>query len=267
MEQLTSIEQYNSIVERYRRQGCLSNDYLQTRAEGLIDRGSLYADCCGDNAYLLETKDNCYRLYYYLNDLEANDSLATSGPMMTEILYRSTIGCPDTEVAFLGRMGFEPNLVRDQFAAVYKDLEPAGKHDEITVRPAVDLGEVQWSCRLFNDMFDPYSGDFISEQMHGQILETGSILVAVDAHGSKVGALHQTIERNVAWISHIAVVPAAQGNHVGKALLDDFVERNHVTDKSRYMLWVQQQNTAAVNMYRKKGFTNLGKSSLSLICK
>ena len=43
------------------------------------------------------------------------------------------------------------------------------------------------------------------------------------------------------------------------------VERNYISDKSRYMLWVQQQNHTAVAMYKKKGFTNLGKSTLSLI--
>ena len=264
MEQLTSIEQYSSIVERYRRPGCLSNDYLQTRAADLIARGALSAMCCGDNAYLLEAKDNCQRLYYYLNDLEASDTLAVQGPMVTEILYRSAGQHPDAEVAFLERMGFEANLVRDQYAAVYKDLAPATPHDEVTVRPALDLDEVQWSCQLFNTVFDPYSGDFIPEQMHEPLLAAGSILVALDSHGNRLGALHHTVERNVSWISHVAVVPAARGRHVGKALLDDFVERNHVTDKSRYMLWVQQHNTAAVAMYRNKGFTNLGKSTLSL---
>lgn len=267
MDQLSSIEQYSAIVERYRRPGCLSNDYLQTRAAALIARGALYARCFSDNAYLFEAKDGCYRLYYYLNDLEASDTLNAPAPMVTEILYRSTVGCPDAEVAFLRRMGFEPNLVRDQYAAVYKDLAPAGSYDQVVVRPAVDLDEVQWACQLFNDLFDPYSGDFITDQMHRPLLDSGSILLAADARGSRLGALHQTIERNVAWISHVAVVPDARGRHVGKALVDDFVERNHATDKSRYMLWVQQQNTAAVAMYRNKGFTCLGKSTLSLIRK
>ena len=157
--------------------------------------------------------------------------------------------------------------MRDQYAAVYKDLAPAGSYDQVVVRTAVDLDEVQWACQLFNDLFDPYSGDFITDQMHRQLLDSGSILLAADARGNRLGALHQTIERNVAWISHVAVVPDARGRHVGKALVDDFVERNHATDKSRYMLWVQQQNTAAVAMYRNKGFTCLGKSTLSLIRK
>lgn len=267
MEQLSSIEQYNSIVERYRRPGCLSNDYLQARAADLIARGALSAVSCGDNTYLLEAKDNCQRLYYYLNDLGVNDRLEADGPMVAEILYRSAGQYPDAEVAFLERMGFVANLVRDQYAAVYKDLAPACHHDELTVRPALDLDEVQWACRLFNATFDPYSGDFIPEREFEQLLASESIIMAMDNSGSRVGALHQTVERNVAWISHVAVFPQARGNHVGQELLDAFVERNHVSDKSRYMLWVQQQNTAAVAMYQKKGFKYLSKSTLSLIRK
>lgn len=265
MKQLSDIKQYRDIVESYGLKGCLSNDYLQTRAEGLIARGLLLAEWTDNNAYLLESKDGFYRLYYYLNDLEANDKPRFPGDVVTEILYRGPARYPDAEVAFLERMGFKPNLVRDQYAAVYQDLAPAGEYSEVTVRPALDLGEVQWACRVFNATFDRYSGDFIPEDCYGALLDTGSILVAVDFIGNRVGALHQTEERNVAWISHVAVVPAARGHHVGMALVDAFVERNHTSDKSRYILWVQQQNTAAVAIYKKKGFTNLGKSTLSLI--
>lgn len=267
MVTLTDLKQYHDIVERYGLKGCFTNDYLQARAEGLIAHGLLLAERTDKNAYLLESKDGFYRLYYYLNDLEADDKPQFPGDVVTEILYRGSARYPYAEVAFLERKGFEPNLVRDQYAAVYQDLAPAAEYSEVTVRPAIDLDEVQWACREFNAMFDRYSGDFIPERSYGALLAAGSILVAVDHIGNREGALHQTVERNVAWISHVAVVPAAQGHHVGSALLDAFVERNHTSDKSRYMLWVQQQNHTAVAMYKKKGFTNLGKSTLSLIKK
>lgn len=265
MELLSSIEQYSSIVERYRRPGCLSNDYLQARAPGLIAHRQLESLCFDNNAYLLEHKGGFCRLYYYLNDLEAGDQPAFCGDVMTEILYRGAVGYPDAEVAFLEGLGFERNLVRDQYAAVYQDLASAGSYPEVNVRPALSLDEVQWACLMFNTMFDRYSGDFIPEERYGDLLVTDSILMAVDNKGNRLGALHQTVERNVAWISHVAVMPASRGHHVGAALVDAFVECNHTSDKSRYMLWVQQQNTAAVAMYQKKGFTNLGKSTLSLI--
>lgn len=266
VEKLSDIQQYQSIVERYRLTGCLSNDYLQARAEGLIAEGRLFVDIHERNAYLLEDKGNCYRMYYYLNDMTTPDAVdVIDKPVVVEILYRGADHFPVAERDYLLVLGFEENLIRDQYAAVYKDLTSAAQTDSIQVREAEGLDEVAWACDLFNTTFDPYSGDYIPEDEYPQLLDNGQILIAVDHKGVKMGALHQSVERNVAWISHVAVVPEARGKHVGQALVDTFVERNRTSDKSRYMLWVQQQNEPAVSMYRKKGFKYLNKSTLSLI--
>lgn len=266
MEKLSDIQQYQSIVERYRPAGCLSNDYLQARAEGLIADGLLFVDCHEHNAYLLEDKGNCYRMYYYLNDLTTPDAVdVPDKPVVVEILYRGSEHFPVAERDYLLALGFEENLIRDQYASVYKDLTTGENPDAAVVRLACGLEEVAWSCDLFNATFDPYSGDFIPEDDYPQLLDNGQILIGEDSQGVKLGALHQSVERNVAWISHVAVVPEARGKHVGQALVDAFIERNHTSDRSRYMLWVQQQNEPAVALYRKKGFKYLNKSTLSLI--
>ena len=60
----------------------------------------------------------------------------------------------------------------------------------------------------------------------------------------------------------------ARGKGVGKALVDAFVERNknpEKMEKTRYQLWVQRQNEAAVKMYQNKGFKYINKSTISLI--
>ena len=265
---MSDIQQYQSIVERYRVAGCLSNDYLQARAEGLIAEGRLFVDCHEQNAYVLEDKGNCYRMYYYLNNLKAPDAVdVVDKPVVVEILYRGGDHFPVAERDYLMALGFEEDLIRDQYAAVYKDLTPAIQTDSVNVREAEDLNEVAWACQLFNETFDPFSGDFIPEGEYEQLFDNGAILLAADNDGNLLGALHQTLERNVAWVSHVAVVPEVRGKHVGQALVDAFIERNHTTDKSRYMLWVQQQNEPAVAMYRKKGFQYLNKSTLSLIRK
>ena len=68
----------------------------------------------------------------------------------------------------------------------------------------------------------------------------------------------------------MAVVEKYRGQGVGQALLDTFVEWNsniepELKPKSRYMLWVQAQNAAAVGMYQKKGFKYMNKSTISMI--
>ena len=124
--------------------------------------------------------------------------------------------------------------------------------------------------KLFNNSFDHYSGDYIANEVHESLYTGGAILIAKDLHGIFLGALHQTVERGVAWISHVAVVDNYRGHGVGQALLDTFIEQNANPDpdikpKSRYMLWVQTQNAVAVGMYQKKGFKYMNKSTISMI--
>ena len=267
LKKVESFSRYQAIVDLYGQRGCASNDYIQREAANLIAHDALYEYCGERNVFLLVKKDGFWRVYFYLNDLD--EILSLEGEVLeTEILFRGSLGEPADVVAYLERCGFRRHLVRDQYAGIYKDLLPARVNDDIVIQPAPTLAGVQGAFDLFNQSFDRYSGDYVSPEVYEGLLASGSVLLAWHRHDDEsriLGALHQTVENNVAWISHLAVKDSARGQHVGQVLLDAFVERNMVTEKSRYMLWVQHQNTAAVRLYEKKGFRYLGKSSLSLI--
>lgn len=264
---IETINQYNELVSCFRRKWCWTNDYLQGRAESLIADGKLSVICQDEeNAFLLEQKEVCSRLYYYINDTKILGSVIfPETDIVTEILYRGDKFFPTEERMLLCKIGFKDNLIRDQYAAVYKDLMPASINENVKIQFADILSEVEWARNLFNTTFDVYSGDFIKAEEIDNLLANKQILIAKDTKGILLGALHQTLERNVAWISHVAIIPEARGKHIGKALLDAFIECNHKDDKSRYMLWVQKQNDAAVKMYQSKGFKYLNKSTLSMI--
>ena len=267
LKKVESFSRYQEIVNLYGQRGCDSNDYIQREAADLIDHDSLYEYCGERNVFLLAKKDGFWRVYFYLNDFD--EILSLQGEVLeTEILFRGSLGEPAVVVAYLERCGFRRHLVRDQYAGVYKDFQPARVYDEIVVRPAQTLAGVQGAFDLFNQFFDKYSGDYVSSEIYERLLASGSVLLACHRHDDEsrfLGALHQTIVNNVAWASHLAVKGSARGQHVGQALMDAFIERNKLTEKTRYMLWVQHQNTVAVRIYEKKGYRYLGKSSLSLI--
>lgn len=267
LQKVESFSRYQEIVDIYGKRGCATNDYIQREVADLIAHDSLYEYCGQKNVFLLVKKDGFWRVYYYLNDLDEILSLDWE-VLETEILFRGSLGEPADEVAYLERCGFRRHLVRDQYAGIYKDLQPAKVNEEIVVQPAQTLIDVEGAFELFNQSFDKYSGDYVSPKVYERLLTRGSVLLACHRHDDEsrfLGALHQTVENNVAWVSHLAVRESARGHHVGQALLDAFVERNKLTDKSRYMLWVQHQNEAAVRLYGKKGFKYVGKSSLSMI--
>lgn len=265
---LNKVDTYNrylEIVEQYSPKGCITNDYIQREAESLAAEGKLFGSWGEKNAFLFVKKEVCYRVYYYLNDL--NEITDFSGEdLVVEILYRGEAFYPTEVVEYLQKCDFKINLVRDQYSGMYKDLQLGNFVGNLRVEKAQTIEEVKQACELFNDTFDHISGDYISESEYLSLQEGKSILIARDiANNSFLGALHQTVENRVAWISHVAVLPEARGKHVGLAMAETFIQNNHVDDKSRYMLWVQHQNTAAVNMYQKLGFKYIGKSTLSMI--
>lgn len=254
----TSVAQYSSI-KRY------SNDYIQTEAIDLIEKENLYEYHTISNLFLFVKKEIGYRMYYYLGNLDEIADFSNIHDVVVEILYRGERFYPRDEIDYFLKCGFSINLIRDQYCGLYKDLSVPVHVSDIMVDVASNIADVSQACDLFNASFDQLSGDFISKKCYDQLLANKQILIAKDLDGNFLGALHQTIEKGVAWVSHVAVLPESRGKHVGQMLLDTFVTQNCSSEKQRYMFWVQQQNKAAINMYVKKGFKYLNKSTISLI--
>lgn len=266
MKQITDYNQISELELKYKTKGTITNNYiLKEQYNSLISENALSVLANERNCFLFVQKDTCLRVYYYLNDLNETASFDDED-FVVEILYRGEAFYPQDVVAYLETCGFKANLIRDQYAGMYKDLQLGTFVGNLRIYEAQSIEEVKQACELFNASFDHFSGDYISESEYPCLLEGKNILIARDNAGNSfLGALHQTIENRVAWISHVAVLPEARGHHVGLGLAEAFIQYNRVDDKSRYMLWVQHQNTTAVNMYQKLGFKYIGKSTISMI--
>lgn len=260
---IETYEQYIQLVDRYNRKGRISNDYMQNEAADLIIHNQLFSVYGQDNALLLVLKEGFYRLYYYINNKEEFLQLPQE-ELVTEILFRGE-NVPESEVQWLERMGFKKNLIRDQYFAKYSSITNPVFLVGAKIELAETIEEVRWAAKLFNDSFDKWSGDYVSEEMCEFLLAEKQVLVAKDIAGKLYGALHFEKKQGVCWLNHVAVVPEARGKKIGRGLTEAYIEQGHVDDNSRYMLWVQRQNVSAVAMYRNKGFTLMNKSTLSMI--
>lgn len=268
MKQIASVVEYLEMVERYCRKGCLTNDYIQQGAADLIVHDALFAVCNENNVFLFVKKNVGLRMYYYINDITENADFSDIHDAVVEILFRGDT--PKDEIEYLTKQGFRINLIRDQYAAMYGDLaRNVAFIPGVVIEEAKSYKAVKTACELFNDTFDKLSGDFIPASEYQNLLDCGSILVAWNTDKSSfLGALHQVKEGSVNVIGHLAVMKHARGQGVGKALVDAFVERNkniERMEKTRYQLWVQRQNVAAVKLYINTGFKFLNKSTISLI--
>lgn len=265
LNKVNEVSRYFEIANQYRQKGCLTNDYLRQEVDNLVASGLLYESCGVNNAYLFVKKDECLRLYYYINDLQEKADFSIDDNLVVELVFRGNLGEPEPEIEYLLKCGFRYNLRRDQYCACYKDLEPPMLISGVNVRKARSIEEVSLACDLFNQVFDHYSGDYISKEMEQSLFDGGCMWIATDMNGKFAGGLHQTIDNNVAWLSHVAVLEEFRGHGVGQALLDAFVYQNQENDRSRYMLWVQSKNEPAVKLYQKKGFKYTNKSTISMV--
>lgn len=256
-------EQYVQLVERYNRKGRITNDYLQNEAADLIIHDSLFAVCRENNLALLVQKDGFQRLYYYINNPDEKLELP-QGEYVTEILFRGE-HAPEAEVKWLENLGFKKNLIRDQYFAKYSSLSQPVFIGGLKIGITATIDDAIWAINLFNASFDKWSGDFIPEAMASLLIQEQAVLMAKDNNGNRLGALHLGKEKGVTWLHHVAVAENARGMGVGLGLVEAYIEQGHVDDNSRYMLWVQRQNSPAVNLYKKKGFTPMNKSTLSMI--
>lgn len=261
---INSFERYQEIVDRFGVKGCKSNDYIQREAANLIMHDALYEYCGEKNAFLLVKKEGFWRMYYYINDPE--EKLILDGEeLVTEILFRGSLGEPTVEVNYLESCGYRRNLIRDQYFAKYVELTTPVFISGLTIDVASRIEDVRWAINLFNASFDKWSGDFIPVDMAGFLFQEHAVLLAKDMNGNRLGALQFERKRGVTWLNHVAVLEQARGMGVGQGLVEAYIQEGYLDDNSRYMLWVQQQNIPAVNLYQKKGFTYMNKSALSMI--
>lgn len=266
LNKISSLEEYNSLLERFYKKGCTSNNYmLPNEINALTKYNAISYISTENNIAFLVQKPKCKRVYYLINDFEQLFDFSDYN-FVVEIIYRGEKFFPESEINFLKKCGFEVNLIRDQYSSMYKDLKNDDIPSNVDVCVASTINDVKYACELFNNTFDVFSGDFIDECEYDELLDNKSIILA-RCDGNVVGALHKTIEKNVVWLSHVAVEKQARGMHVGKSLLNFWIEQNKQTEKTRYMLWVQHQNIPAVKMYQNKGFKYLNKSTVSLIKK
>jgi len=261
---LKTFEEYSQLVDRYNRKGRVTNDYLQNETADLIIHDSLFAICGEDNAVLLVQKAGFQRLYYYINNPEESIELP-KGEYVTEILFRGE-NVPEAEVKWLEELGFKKNLIRDQYFAKYASLSRPVFISGLKTEVATEEEDAVWAINLFNSTFDKWSGDFIPVEAAPLLIQEQALLIARDVNGARLGALHLELKSGCMWLNHVAVVKEARGMGVGLGLVEHYIEEGHINgDNSRYMLWVQRQNVPAVNLYKKKGFVPMNKSTLSMI--
>lgn len=128
--------------------------------------------------------------------------------------------------------------------------------ESVNIRQA-KLYDVPAIVRIETDSFDdPWSAESITKDV-----TTGSgVYVAVaEADGEKAGFAEMRIVADEAQIFSVAVDKDLRGRGIGDALLRHLVQKSKELGCNTLTLEVRAGNEAAISLYKKMGFKEVGK--------
>lgn len=106
-----------------------------------------------------------------------------------------------------------------------------------------------------------FPGDRLSARQFRHHLNSASARLRVIEHDAKVAGYALLLLRRgsaVARLYSLAIDPALRGFGLGMQLLDDVRRQAHALGCKRLRLEVRLDNTAAISLYRRAGYTETG---------
>jgi GNAT superfamily N-acetyltransferase len=263
---VSDIGYINNWVEEHFKSSTLTNNYLMaSEFNRLREARQLYVYQYSSNLLLFVQLFDFYRVYYYLNDLNAPPNISIKEPLVMEILYRVKEKIPGLVVDYWATYGFKKHLIRDNMVAKIEqiNLQPEPANEKVRFAVINDSAFVQEQIHAY---LDYYTGDQMSyDEIKNSITEKN--LLIAEAGNKPAGFLHFDVQNGVAWLRHITVDQNFRGIGVSKSLVNKYIADNSKEGISRYQLWVIDDNKSAVNLYLKYGFTYNYKSTISLLKK
>lgn len=245
--------------------------FLPSEVTEMTNKQKLCAQQQKDGLIFFVEEDACSRLYYFLDEKAKPVMPAWNKPVLLDYVFRGeentaleAAGCAKWQT-----IGFTPYKRYNRMECTRESFSPPAHYREkqsdfqITDLEPKDFKEVS---KLWKSSLDVYSTFLPDESEYTEACEKGEI-IGVRLEDGTPGAVNRAIKKGrLSFLQHLAVSPKLRGRGMGKALFSatvDFVLDRHQAERVNF--WVDEENTRAVEMYKKAGFANDGMISRQYI--
>lgn len=214
--------------------------------------------------YLFVKKEGFYRLYYLVNSVDVLHDF-TNIEIVLEIIYRGQNKMPIEHINYWKKNGFITHLTRDCYFLKKSDItskfvnKGAFKIESISAEE-----DVIFAKKLIDENLDIYTGDRLALHEIEHYSKLGH-LYCIFNKGIRCGILQAEFKNNIFWLGHIVVDKDFRGLGLANELVSHYINEGIDLQVSQFQLWVMNDNIPAVNLYEKKGFKYLNKSTLSML--
>jgi ribosomal protein S18 acetylase RimI-like enzyme len=267
MRAICDIEFFENLLSAFNQKNTLSNFYmLKDEYSRLIDLGNLFYIVDANNLYVYVKKFSFVKLFYFLNDMNLYFNHDIKFPQVLEIVYRGEKHYPSSHVDFWTKSGFEKHLSRDCYFLKNNDLIIESATSNILIQNAQAEADLIYGQSLIAENLDLYTGDQFSFEELRLFAQAGHLYIAFE-EGKPCGMLQADFKNGVFWLGHIVVDAQHRGKGIAKVLVEYYLNAGIELECNQFQLWVIQDNTAAVNLYKKYGFKYLNRSTCSMLKK
>ncbi len=256
MKQIESYEWLKEKINGHRTRKSHSNFFFLTqKIQAMIAEGKLFFQEDGQNLFLFERESEFYRMYYFLGDLGSAPEIRTDVPVVIEFPYRGAYSpAQKQEAEYIQRLGFEP-VKQSRTMSVQAEnviLPPLLSDSNIVIQTA-GQGESEQIIELLNDSFDKRFS-FLPDRAELLRLIDAKRIMTLYYDDTLVGVIDVELRGKTIWVWHFTVNQAYRQKGLAKALLTHVI-RLHRDRVQEFALWVDMDNTPAVRLYQKTGYT------------
>lgn len=259
MKQVKSFDEYNSTFKNFRKNNKIkySNNLLMKKdIEDLTSQGNLYVDKSEDSLTYFVKEKHHYQLYFS----SASDQLRL--PKLEKNVKFDYV----TREKEPQRLPLIQNLIEDDWTLIANNIEMFIKSDIIVEKELFNYklekakqSEIDAIQTLWLDALNEASNEIPSLK---DLSENHQSILLLKKDNNIVGGAYIKQLGNRYFLEHVAIDKIHRGKGLGQILLLNILAYLH---GKNIFLWVDKNNTSAVNLYKKNGFKETNKKSLQLL--
>ncbi len=269
MQQVTSWKLILEYISNFRSKGCFVNNFYPNESEMTewIENARLFTVSEGDDAhYIVHKTEIADFIYFFVKDLT---DLKTELPKLQDILQARVIAFD-----YISKSDEERNLIKEICSSCGYELHTSLKRmsvvlkdnsfeeeQEITFAINEDIDSL---LKMFNSAFDPVSERIPTREQLKKYIGEKSVLVC-KKQDKIAGFAVVEIQKKSMYLKHLLTNPSFRRQGVAEKLLNKafFLSKECI----RFMLWVIDSNTPAINLYKKFGYDFEALSNFTFVSK
>lgn len=279
MHKIVSSGQFSALVKDFKKNhGSLQSNcfFLPAEVEEMSRKGKLLVQSEEEGLYFFVVEEECSRMYYYIEkshrpSIEVKKYDILKKPVILDYVFK---GAEEDALEKAGsskwiERGFRPykryrrmECLREKFNPPDDYIKSSEKFQVVEMNP----GDYEAVAVLWRSGLDVYSTFLQNREEFEESCKKGEI-TGMRLEDGTPGAVNLAIKKGrTAFLQHLAVSPKLRGLGMGKALFCStmyFVLNTYGVDKANF--WVDEDNSRAIGMYKKVGFSNDGMVSRQFI--